>query len=163
MKDKHPWWLGLRGEGYVIIQFILFGIILFAPRNLPGSAAWATPWSTIGIIVGLLLGSIGAILALSGLLSLGQNLTAVPRPKENGSMVASGAYRLVRHPIYSGIILGFFGWALSQNGILTLGYTLVLFLFFDVKSRQEEVWLCEKYDEYDQYQQRVKKLIPFIY
>ncbi len=163
MKEKHPWWQGPRGEGYVIIQFMLFGIIFFAPRNLPGLVKWAAPWSTIGVVVGLLLGVIGAILVISGLLSLGQNLTAVPRPKENGSMVASGAYRVVRHPIYSGIIIGSFGWALLQNGLLTLVYAFILFFFFDIKSRREELWLFEKYDGYAQYQQQIKKLLPFIY
>ena len=161
--EKSPWWQGPRGEGYVIMQFVLFGVIFFAPKSWPGWPAWTVPWSTMGVAAGLLLGSIGTLLVLVGLISLGGNLTAVPRPIENGKMVQSGPYRLVRHPIYSGIIIGAFGWGLLQNGILTLGYALILFFFFDIKSRREERWLCEKYGDYPAYQQQVKKLIPFVY
>lgn len=78
-------------------------------------------------------------------------------------MVAHGAYHWVRHPIYSGIILGAFGLALLRGGWLGLLYAVILFVFFDIKSRREEQWLCEKYVDYPAYQQRVAKLIPFLY
>jgi len=70
---------------------------------------------------------------------------------------------LVRHPIYSGIILGSFGWGLLNNSLLTLLLALILFIFFDIKSRREEQWLSEKYVNYSTYQARVRKLIPLIY
>lgn len=162
-REKAPWWQGPRGEGFVLIQFVLFAVIFLAPSSWPGWPEWPVPWSTIGMVSGLIGGSMGAMLIIAGLVSLGSNLTAVPRPKETGQMVASGPYRLVRHPIYSGIIMGAFGWGLLQNGILTLAYAIILFFFFDVKSRREEQWLCEKYAGYPAYQQQVKKLIPFIY
>lgn len=158
-----PWWQGPRGEGYVIIQFILFGVLFFAPGSLPGWTAWPQPWSTIAAIAGLALGAAGALLIAAGLLSLGRNLTAVPHPKDDAHMVQKGAYHWVRHPIYSGICLGAFGWALLQNAPLTLLYALILFLFFDVKSRREEQWLRARYPAYSSYQQRVSRLIPFLY
>ncbi|NER03929.1 MAG: isoprenylcysteine carboxylmethyltransferase family protein, partial [Okeania sp. SIO3C4] len=38
-----------------------------------------------------------------------------------------------------------------------------ILVFRDLKERREETWLSEKYPEYSDYQQRVKKLIPRIY
>lgn len=156
-------WLGKKGEGYVIIQFGLFGLIFVAPFLTRPSNNWPDPWHTAGLIAGLVFLGCGLLLALWGLLSLGDNLTAVPHPKENARMVQNGAYRLVRHPIYSGIILGALGWGLFMNSWPTLLLVIILFLFFDVKSRQEEKWLAEKYENYQTYQTKVKKLIPFIY
>jgi len=156
-------WLGKKGEGYVIIQFVLFGLIFVAPFLTRSYNNWPFPWQTLGLTAGLVLMGCGLILAFWGLLSLGDNLTAVPHPKENARMVENGAYRLVRHPIYSGIILGALGWSLFMTSGLSLLLVLVLFLFFDAKSRQEEKWLAEKYENYPAYQTRVKKLIPFIY
>ena len=75
----------------------------------------------------------------------------------------SGPYRIVRHPMYSGAILVAFGWALFIHSWLAMGITLVLFVFFDLKSRREEGWLKEKFPGYPAYQQRVRKLLPFIY
>lgn len=160
---NQPWWKGHKGEWYVVIQFLLFGVVAFAPASLPGQAAWSGSWRTFSTVAGLALGSVGGGLILAGLLNLGRNLTAVPRPKENAHMVAHGAYRVVRHPIYSGIILGAFGLGLLRGGWLALLYGLILFLFFDIKSRREEAWLREKYVDYAAYQQRVRKLIPFVY
>jgi len=160
---EKPWWHGSRGEWYVVVQFLLFALVAFGPKSLPGWPAWPPLWSTIGVVVGLILGSIGALLILAGIFSLGRNLAAVPHPKDDATLVEKGAYRLVRHPIYSGIILGAFGWALLRNGTLTLLYALILFLFFDIKSRREEKWLSRKFPQYRTYQQRVRKLIPFLY
>jgi protein-S-isoprenylcysteine O-methyltransferase Ste14 len=87
----------------------------------------------------------------------------VPRPKESAELVESGAYKIVRHPIYSGLILAAFGWGILNTNLVTILLALILFLFFDVKSRREEHWLCEKYAGYPNYQGRVHKLIPLIY
>jgi protein-S-isoprenylcysteine O-methyltransferase Ste14 len=38
-----------------------------------------------------------------------------------------------------------------------------LLVFFDVKARREERWLCEKVAGYAAYQLRARRLIPFIY
>ena len=163
MEQKHPWWQGPRGEGYVVIQFLLFALVAFGPETAPGLPRWSAPWSTVGVWLGLAIGLVGAGLVLAGLLWLGRNLTAVPHPKADSTLVQSGAYAIVRHPIYSGIILGAFGLGLLKASTLVILYALILFLFFDIKSRREEQWLAAKFSDYSQYQQRVRKLIPFVY
>jgi protein-S-isoprenylcysteine O-methyltransferase Ste14 len=105
----------------------------------------------------------GILLAATGALNLGRNLTPLPKPKENAPLIVAGAYRLVRHPIYSGITFMAFGWGMWLNSWLTVGYSLLLFAFFDVKSRYEERLLAEKFLEYAAYRKQVRKLIPFIY
>jgi protein-S-isoprenylcysteine O-methyltransferase Ste14 len=47
--------------------------------------------------------------------------------------------------------------------LITLLLAAILFLFFDMKSRREEKWLSNKFENYPAYQQRVRKLVPFIY
>lgn len=154
---------GQRGEWYVVAQFFLFGLIFVAPFVTRPFLPWPDGWTTAARIIGLALLGTGLLLALAGVLSLGNNLTAVPRPKEGAQMVESGAYRLVRHPIYSGIILGAWGWGFFMASGIALLLALLLFFFFDVKSRREEQWLAETYENYAGYQQRVRKLIPFLY
>lgn len=162
-KQKSGLLTNAHGEWYVIIQFILFGVIALGPRNLPDTDGWPAPWATIGIFLGLFFGFLGGLLGLAGVMSLGSNLTAVPHPKEDASHIQTGAYKFVRHPIYSGIILAGIGFAFVTNGTLTFLYVLILFIFFDIKSRREEQWLTEKFPTYPEYQTRVRKLIPYIY
>lgn len=163
--SKEPWWKGTRGEWYVVAQLLLMGLVAIGPQSGPGLPAQLLPDSlaAVRLVAGLILFVIGLALAVAGLFNLGRNLTIVPRPKDDAVLVESGAYRLVRHPIYSGVILGSLAWALLVNGPLTLVYALVLAAVLDIKARREERWLSEKYPTYPAYQQRVRKLIPFVY
>ena len=106
---------------------------------------------------------IGGISGTLGILALGRNLSPFPKPIEGGALVTSGVYGIVRHPIYTGLILGTLGWGLLMSSVLGVILAGVLFLFFDRKSRREEVWLMETYPGYAEYRRRVKKLIPGIY
>jgi protein-S-isoprenylcysteine O-methyltransferase Ste14 len=161
--SQTPWWKGKRGEWYVVTQAVLGCLAIFGPPTWPGWPAWVAPFTWLGWIVGPLVGGLGGLLVLAGVFGLGTNLTAVPYPKDDASLVTTGPYQFVRHPIYCGLILLALGWALLWNGWLKLVYALILFVFFDIKSRREEQWLCEKYPDYAAYQKRVHKLIPFIY
>jgi protein-S-isoprenylcysteine O-methyltransferase Ste14 len=138
-------------------------LVAFGPRTLPGLPEWRYPYDRIGFIAGVGLMFLGGIFAAAGFFSLGKNLTVLPRPKKNAMLVETGAYRLVRHPIYSGLFFAFLGWGLWVHGWLTIGYALLLFICLDIKARREEVWLMGIFPEYAAYRKRVRRLIPFIY
>jgi protein-S-isoprenylcysteine O-methyltransferase Ste14 len=161
--SKTPWWKGAHGEWYVVGQVALFMLVVFGARNWKGCKAWTPPFTWLAWVVGGLLMLAGALLLAAAILRLGSNLTAVPYPKEEATLVQAGPYRLVRHPIYCGLILIAFGWALLVHGWLTLAYAAILLAFFDIKSRREEKWLTAKFPAYAGYQKRVRKLIPFVY
>ena len=149
--------MGKRGEGWVVLQIVLFVVILVAPRvPRTGLPKWLQA-------LGLLLLAAGGLFGTWGILALGKNLTAFPRPLEGGTLVTSGPYGYVRHPIYSGLILGTLGWALLRANLLGASLAVMLFVLFDLKSRQEERWLSETYSGYGEYQRRVRKLIPWVY
>jgi protein-S-isoprenylcysteine O-methyltransferase Ste14 len=160
---KTPWWKGKHGEWYVVAQIALVVLVFFGPHNFPAWPKWITPFIWLGSIAGGLILSAGVLLLAVAIFRLGSNLTAVPYPKDQGTLIETGPYRYVRHPMYFGGILIAFGWACLVHGWLTAGYALIMLVFFDVKSRREEKWLKEKFSGYGEYQKRVRKLIPFIY
>lgn len=160
---RAPWWKGHRGEGYVAIQALLFGLILFGPTGKdalpPWPAALAAPAKACGLAL-LVAGVAGSVAAAIG---LGRNLTPLPHPRDDCQLVETGLYGWVRHPIYCSLILAGLGWALFVQGWLTLAWACLLFVFFDIKSRREEAWLMARFPAYAAYRLRVRKLIPFIY
>ncbi len=166
---SHPtsavrWWKGTRGEWYVVVQIVFFALIIFGPRTWPGGWLIAWPYPRAWAVVAVVLFVAGAALLGAGGRWLGrQNITALPRPRDEGTLVESGPFALVRHPIYGGGFLMALGWAIWFRGPLTLAYTGGLLVFLDMKSRREERWLCEKFRGYRDYQARVRKLIPFVY
>lgn len=158
-----PWWMGTRGEWLVVGQIVLIGLVFLGPRTVFGKPTWAFPFPEACAVLGGVLMLCGGALGVAGFFSLGRRLTPLPYPKDGASLVQTGAFAIVRHPIYSGGLALGLGFAMHVQGWMTLGYVAALFVLLDVKSRREETWLAEKFPEYAPYRQRVRKLIPFIY
>jgi protein-S-isoprenylcysteine O-methyltransferase Ste14 len=149
--------MGRRGEGYVIIQFLLLFLIAFAPDWGPLNAlTFLRPIGAVFLGFALLLGG-------WSLVALGRNLTPLPHPREENQFVRKGPYRIVRHPMYGAVLLLAFGWSLYGPSLVGLLLSIGLMALFDVKARREEVWLAERHPEYVQYKEKVRKLIPWIY
>jgi protein-S-isoprenylcysteine O-methyltransferase Ste14 len=157
------WWKGKHGEWYVVAQVALLVLVFFGPRNIPAWSSWTAPFTWLGSIGGAVILSTGVLLLAAAIFKMGPNITPAPFPKDEGTLIETGPYRLVRHPMYCGGILIAFGWAFLIHGWLTIGYAIFMLVFFDLKSRREEQWLKAKFSGYDEYQKRVRKLIPFVY
>ncbi len=161
---RRSWWKGGRGEWHVVIQLILMALVVFGPRSWPARGLPPFPGTAFSDASGIALMFAGGLLLLAGICWLGgRNITPLPYPREEATLVTSGPYRLVRHPMYSGGVLFAFGWAIWVRGPLTLAYAVALLAFADVKSRLEERWLLAKFQDYADYRRRVRKLIPFVY
>lgn len=152
--------LGPRGEGWVLIQAVLLGLVGASGWLL--GPDWAGALRSAGGVVGLLGIAGGVVLGVRGIMDLGRALTPVPHPRDDAELVESGVYALVRHPIYGGLILGSLGWSLLQASLLAVAGTVVLAGFFVLKSTREEAWLAERFPAYDAYRKRTRRFIPWI-
>ena len=152
--------LGPRGEGWVVLQLVLIMAIVLAGVTGP---AWDGALRTLTVLVGAALFVAGVALILRAQADLGRSLSPFPRPRPDGSLVQTGAYRLVRHPIYAGLLLAGAGWGLAGGAPLALLATLALFVVLDLKSRREEAWLLEQHPDYEAYRRHTRRLIPGLY
>ncbi|BBC26869.1 methyltransferase family protein [Pseudanabaena sp. ABRG5-3] len=158
------WWRGRRGEYWVIAQGILLLGFPILPTTRPSLIDLSvSSWQAISVSATAILGIWAVVLLGRSLFDLGQNLTPLPHPKDDGQLVQTGIYSLVRHPIYSGVVALALSYACWHMSWLHLLGAIALFIFFDAKARQEEFWLTEKFPDYVNYRHTVKKLIPWIY
>lgn len=111
--------------------------------------------------VGIALVIAGAIGLLAAAHHLGRALTPIPVPNETG-LVAHGAYRWVRHPIYTFVLVVCLGVAVSAGTVLAVVGVAALIVLFEVKTRMEERMLVATYPGYAEYAARTGKFLPGI-
>lgn len=156
--------LGPRGEGWVVGQAALIGLVgvlgLPGLMDLPPTSAWRS----VLLAFGLVLLTAGLALGTRGARDLGRaNLTAVPRPKDEGTLVETGLYRHVRHPLYVAVMLAGMGWALATASIPSMVAAIALVAWMDLKSRREEAWLIARFPAYAEYRRRTSRFVPGVY
>ena len=152
--------LGPRGEGWVVIQLILFAAILAA--GLFG-ARWPHQARIPRLTAATLLGAAGAALTGTGIRALGESMTPMPRPHGRAVLKQHGVYARVRHPIYGGVILMAFGWSLLSSPWALLP-AAALATLLGMKARLEERWLSERYSDYPEYARRVPhRFVPHVW
>jgi protein-S-isoprenylcysteine O-methyltransferase Ste14 len=150
---------GERGEAYVFAQFSLLSLIALGTIPFVGDA--------LSFTLGPGLVGVALVVVYKAAVELGTNLSPWPVPADpstgRGSLVDTGIYSLMRHPMYSGLILGMAGLSVATDSVLRLLLTAALYLVLDAKSNYEEFKLIETYgDEYRAYMDKVKdKIIPF--
>lgn len=112
--------------------------------------------------VGLMLMGGGAALALAGARALGPALTPRPTPRDGAGVRDDGPYRVVRHPVYSGVLAGTAGWALARRPAALLPVAALAGLLH-AKALLEERLLEAADPGYAAYRERVPhRIIPFV-
>lgn len=95
---------------------------------------------------------------------LGLNVTSTSMPRAQATLITSGPYRWVRHPMYTTVlILVLAVTLLTANVVVALG-GLAMFALLVARSRVEEQRLVEKFGEaYRAYQQRTGRIVPRLF
>jgi len=141
-----------KGRTLVFLQFALLLVIAIFPdsANVP---SWATS-------VGMVLIGLGVIVTFMGFRGLGKSLTANPVSSKEGTLVTTGIYSRMRHPIYAGLLAITLGLVVSSGVLTQIVIWAALALLLTYKSRWEEVMLAAKYKGYAEYKTRVPAIFP---
>jgi protein-S-isoprenylcysteine O-methyltransferase Ste14 len=96
---------------------------------------------------------------------LGQNWSVSLDLRERHTLVTTGIYALVRHPMYSGFwlmalaqLLLLPNWVAGPAGLVGFGI-----LFFGRVRREEEMMITAFGDEYRAYMGRTARVVPWLY
>jgi protein-S-isoprenylcysteine O-methyltransferase Ste14 len=152
--------LGPRGEGWVLIQAILFAAVVVTGL---GGARWPTSLQSLVLVIAIVSGIAGLGLAASAVASLGRSVSPLPKPPATSELKESGVYALARHPIYGGILLLSVAWSLASSP-LALIPTGALAVALVCKSRLEERWLIDRHPAYAGYRSCVRRrFVPYLW
>lgn len=113
---------------------------------------------------GLVLYGVGVTLRLLAQKALGDCFSAYVTLQPNHRLVQEGIYRSIRHPLYLGLVLVSVGMALVFASWLALPILILAMTFvFDRMPKEERLLAGHFGREFEDYQHRTSKLIPFLF
>ena len=113
--------------------------------------------------VGLLLFTIGVVARIAALKALGENFSAYVTLQPNHRLVQDGIYASIRHPLYLSLLLIPTGIALVFASLLAVPILILAVLFVVDRIAKEDRLLASRFgSEFDDYQRRTRRLIPFV-
>lgn len=160
LTKRGPWWILWR------VVAALF-VILFVRFDNSGARSFFR-FSFQSLFSFVLLGSVLTVTGLLGAIwariNLGRNWSGYVTYKEDQTLVTTGPYRFVRHPIYTSMILMFIGTILYDGSLFVSIFFVILTISFILRTRKEEEIMIRLFGEkYTNYMKRTKRLIPLIY
>jgi protein-S-isoprenylcysteine O-methyltransferase Ste14 len=142
------------------------GALLLTVSGHSGSWLFRRVWpsSEALFLVSALLVSAGIGFACWARSVLAGNWSGTITLKENHELVQAGPYRLVRHPIYTGLLLAVVGSAIARgewSGVLGLG--LITLACLRKIGIEEQLMQANFPAAYASYRETVPRLIPFLF
>ena len=145
-----------------------FGLGILALAAAPALNAYGVAEMDLGPVVGwvgvaVMVG--GLALRLWSQAVLGRYYTSTLRHTADQPLLASGPYRLLRHPGYGGLLLAWLGAGLATaNWAVALAIALLLLVAYSYRIAAEEAMLLGAFgDRYKEYRARTWGLVPYVY
>jgi protein-S-isoprenylcysteine O-methyltransferase Ste14 len=178
---------------YLLLAAVWLGSLPFVKRNVQQQSIQFTLQNTLVLTVGifLLFGSpstpdwfnqplftvtfpialAGLGLAICGIglsiwarLIIGEYWSSFPSLKQNHRLIMTGPYRLVRHPIYTGLLLALLGSALQYGLVRSFLAVLTCAVGLYLKVTAEEEFMLQRFGEaYLRYCRKVSALVPYLF
>jgi protein-S-isoprenylcysteine O-methyltransferase Ste14 len=158
-----------RVDGSVMMTFIrIVGLILWlSPLVYLVNPSWMA-WSKIGLPdwarwlgVGLGLLCVMGIYWLFS--SIGSGITPTSATRRQHTLVTSGPYRWVRHPLYTVGSSLFISFGMMADNWFIAGLGVLAFIGMAIRTPKEEANLIDKFgDEYREYMKRTGRFFPKV-
>ena len=157
-RGRVPWSRELR----IRVVFALIVVVLIRLGVFRGYRVHTVDTDLWRAVPGLVPFALGLAFAVWARVHIGRNWGTPMTEKAEPELVTSGPYRLVRHPIYSGLLLAGIGTAigLSWFWLLPFGLAGIYFLY---SATVEERYLAAQFpDTYPAYRRATKMLVPYV-
>ncbi len=144
-----------------ILQKAYVGVIFAAPLFvLPLASQPRFEPNSVIFIIGITLSLLSGLVWILAFKKIG----FIPSIRQKSTLITTGIYSIVRHPLYLGSNLMILGLALSFRAVYALYYAPVMIGFFTLTTFIEEKSLVQEYgEEYLAYIRKVKwRLVPWL-
>ena len=136
-----------------LVYLINPGLMAWSKVGLPEWARW------LGVGIGIL-----CVLGIYWLFSsIGSGITPTSATRKQHTLVTSGPYRWVRHPLYTVGSSMFVAFGMIADSWFIAGLGILTFVLMAVRTPKEEANLIEKFgDEYREYMKTTGRFLPYL-
>ena len=144
---------------------VIAGIILLL--RVPGLRRELLHYQTVHLgpaseFVGFVLCLCGFAFAIWARLHLGRNWGQPMTLKQGHELVTTGPYRIVRHPIYTGIVLAMLGSTMVTPFWIVAFVCLTAYFVYSART-EERIMTSQFPGQYPEYKKRTKMLAPLVW
>lgn len=137
-----------------LIQLSLFVLYFFLPKEIEQGI------ESLFKVIGAIPMIVGTVILVWAIIELRNSLSVFPSPKDDSELVTTGIYSSIRHPIYAGVIMLAIGYSIFSRDFDKMIISLLIFVFFELKTAYEERRLIKRYENYPAYKARTGKFFP---
>jgi protein-S-isoprenylcysteine O-methyltransferase Ste14 len=158
---KEPLGIMLYERVPVVAGFLMLVLARWLPVALTHRVMSEGPALALGALALVMAGMLFAYWAR---VHLGRNWSGEVIVKVGHTLITSGPYRWVRHPIYGGMTLALVGTALATGAPYGFTGSALIVIGFLVRVNLEEALMRETFPSaYDRYSRHTARLIPGVY
>ena len=148
-------------------NFIAITLGITAAAVLNGNSRFFFPGgrSETGFWIGLCIMLLGLGLRIWAVITLGASFRTTVEMQTDQHIISSGPYKLIRHPSYGGLILMCCGYGIAIQNWLSLAFAVVpplAALLYRIHI-EEAALVSTAGSDYEEYQSKTKKLIPWVW
>ncbi|HEY8927389.1 MAG TPA: NnrU family protein, partial [Polyangia bacterium] len=157
----------LERSTYVLVASLALDLVLWQWRPLPGLVWHADGLARLVALAGFWLGVVTALAAahtIDGWALFGLRQVLVPpvaRAPRPAAFVTPGLYRLVRHPLMTGILLSLWCAPTMSQGRLLLAVVMSAYIYLAVKLLEERDLRRTFGADYERYEREVPMVVPY--
>ncbi len=152
-KGEHPF-----GDAGQLILLGLFLVVWVGDSFFLYKSNFVSDYVPLSIRLVLL-----ALALISGVYLFMSAHVVVSHEERPATVVSTGAFRYVRHPLYLAAILFYLGLTVSTASVFSLALLVIIFLFYNYIAGYEERLMEIKFgEEYVGYKKRTGKWVPRI-
>jgi len=146
-----------RARWGILLEGIGFALVCPQPLWIASPAPWRVALGAASLAT-------GAVLSWTSARALGRQWRFDAGLNPDHQLVQSGAYRIVRHPIYTSMLCMLAGTGLLLARLPLLALAIAFFLVgTEIRVRIEDRLLASRFgQEFDDYRRRVHAYLPFV-
>jgi protein-S-isoprenylcysteine O-methyltransferase Ste14 len=156
-------------EGLVsrLTYILVAWLAMYAMLSTRSLGAWARveilPYQAWMGPLGIAITALGFALTLWARFTLGRNWSGNVTIKVDHELIRTGPYRIVRHPIYTGIIVALIGTAIARDQWRGVVAVVLLWASFTIKRLKEEQFMRKTFGEqYVDYSRTTGAIFPAV-